>query len=181
MGCVVWECVLLTTSTESMHFALIPMAAISLLSVIGSGPIAYGNPAFGRFETLSDSCKYQLAEGEQQPCKVIQLDRKSDAVVAVRFIGRGERQGSRRELTFVTITAKGAVPLTCTGGDCRLKKEPWLSTVSSVAEKNFDERGLSQGLPKAWPVRGECQLSSNHLSCRSKSFSGEVLRGEVHL
>ena len=181
MECVVWECVLLTTSTESMHFALLPMAALSLLSVIGSGHIAYGNPAFGRFESFSDSCQYKLAEGEPQPCRIVQLDLKSDAVIGVRFIGRGEQRGSRRELTFVTTTAKGAVPLTCSSGYCKLKEEQWLSSVSSVAEKNFDERGLSQGLPKAWPVRGECQLANNYLRCVSKSFSGEILTGEAHL
>lgn len=164
-----------------MLFKWLPRTAFGLLALIELEQFAYGEELFGRFEVISKTCEYQLSSGSREICRVVQLDRKSAEVIGVRFIGRGKGKGSRQELTFVTFSNESSVPLTCSNGECSLKEDSWIGQVSSVAEKNFNERGLSQGLPKAWPVKGECTLSQKHLSCRSQSFSGELLTGEARL
>ena len=42
-----------------------------------------------------------------------------------------------------------------------------------------DSLGLVQGLPKAWPARGECSISQLHVECEAQLTNGNSFRGEA--
>ena len=109
------------------------------------------------------------------------MDRKTATLTGVRFIGRGVVHGSSRHLTFVANAPDESIPLSCISGSCTLNKKRWTATVSSVAESKFDGRGVAEGLPQAWPVKGDCELSLKKLRCRARAMSGEILTGEAQL
>ena len=164
-----------------MRSPIVPLLLISLSMVAGTSSIADPRQAIGRFETIASKCQYRLGSGSLQTCHVVQMDRKTATVTGVRFIGRGLVHGSSRHLTFVANAPDQTIPLRCISGSCTLNEKRWIATVSSVAESKFDGRGIAEGLPQAWPVKGDCELSLKQLRCRARAMSGEILTGEAQL
>ena len=167
-----------------MKMSIVPyLLIISLPLVAHTSSSASPVSNIGRYETSAKQCEYRLKDGSKKPCKVVQIDPKTSSLAGIRFIGRGETHGSGYQLTFVANSPTQPIPLRCIAGECELNgdEKTWTATVSSVAESMFDGRGLAQGLPRAWPVKGECKLKNNQLRCIAKAMTGKVFTGEAQL
>ena len=181
MASAAWGCVFQTTSIDTMRAIKIPLAFISLSLVVGATAKADPLNGIGRFEKIASKCEYTVGDALKHKCRVVQMDRKTETLITVRFIGRGEIRGSSRHLIFVASAQAQTMPLRCSSGRCTLAETTWIATLSSVAVSKFDELGLAEGLPQAWPVKGVCQLSKKKLRCKARANSGEIMTAEVNL
>ncbi len=138
-------------------------------------------PAIGRMEVNTKHCDFIAPSDERLPCYRIEVARKTDSVLRVRFIGHGKQKGSGRSLTFVAINPDQPVPLSCHQGQCELMSARWQGTVVSVAEAFTTILGIAEGIPKAWPARGNCKLEQRQLSCAVELSTGKVLSAQGRL
>ncbi|MFL0767798.1 MAG: hypothetical protein AB8A42_07745, partial [Prochlorococcus sp.] len=77
------------TTINAMRAANISISIICLSLVAGTNARADLLNSIGRFETKSSKCEYRLGDDSIQKCRVIQMDRKTTTISAVRFIGEG--------------------------------------------------------------------------------------------
>ncbi len=155
--------------------ALLLALAPLLLLPLEAGPLLAQRRAdgFGTWQRAAQSCRRNLAGAQPADCLSVQLSQQLEGVLSVRFIARGAQRDSASQLTFAGALAAGATPLACQGGRCT-PKGPLSTELTSVSQGSFDERGLAQGLPAAWPAEGRCQLEATSVRCEARALSGET-------
>jgi hypothetical protein len=146
-----------------------------LLLLLEAGPLQAQRRAdgFGSWQRAAQTCRRNLAGDQPAGCLSVQLSQQQEGVLSVRFIARGSKPDSANQLTFAGALVAGATPLACNGGRCT-PKGPLRTVLTSVSEASFDERGLAQGLPSAWPAEGSCQLEASSVRCEARALSGET-------
>jgi hypothetical protein len=133
---------------------------------------------FGRLHSPSRTCSSNLSGSAPAPCHAVQFDQQLEGLLNIRFISsRGSGDG-RDQLTFVGTLSAESTPLSCRQGRCRLQG-PVQTTVTSISETGFDERGVPIGLPKAWPSKGQCSVQQRQVRCEGKALSGETWRANA--
>ena len=160
-----------------------------LAQILGTGVllthagIAASNPTptIGRLQRTTAACNTTATEGSEHRCDRIQLDRKTDSVLRVRFIGPDSRKGITRMLTFVATDAGKDLPITCRNGLCQLRPTDWEGPVMSAAEAFSNGLGIAEGLPRAWPAKGVCKINPAGVECDAQLSNGLTLRAEAKL
>jgi hypothetical protein len=132
-------------------------------------------------EVNTNHCSFSASSNQKLSCFRIELTRKTDNVLRLRFIGEGDHQGQGRSLTFVAINPDLPLPLSCDQGQCALTAARWQGAVVGVAEAFTTSLGIAEGLPKAWPARGNCKLEQRQFTCTAEVSSGEVISAEGRL
>lgn len=138
-------------------------------------------PAIGRLEVSTNHCSFGAPSAQDLSCHRIELARKTDNVLRLRFTGESEQPGRGRSLTFVAINPDHTLPLSCDRGQCTLTASRWQGAVVGVAEALTTNLGIAEGLPKAWPAQGSCKLEERQFSCTAKVSTGEVFSAEGRL
>lgn len=138
-------------------------------------------PTIGRLQRTTTACNTKATEGSEHSCDRIQLDRKTDSVLRVRFIGPDTRKGITRMLTFVATDAKKELPITCRNGLCQLSAAAWEGPVMGAAEAFSNGLGIAEGLPRAWPAKGFCKINPAGVECHAQLSNGMILRAEAKL
>ncbi|EAU72873.1 hypothetical protein [Synechococcus sp. RS9916] len=151
-----------------------------LLTHAGIGASS-STPTIGRLQRTTAACNTTATEGSEQRCDRIQLDRKTDSVLRVRFIGPDSRKGITRMLTFVATDAGKDLPITCRNGLCQLSTTAWEGPVMGAAEAFSNGLGIAEGLPRAWPAKGICKINSSGVECHAQLSNGLTLRAEAKL
>ena len=151
-----------------------------LLTHVGIGESG-ATPTIGRLQRTPAECSTMAAEGTAHRCDRIQLDRKTDTVLRVRFIGPDTRKGITRMLTFVATDPGQTLPVTCTNGLCHLSATPWEGPVMGAAEAFSNGLGIAEGLPRAWPAQGRCNINRARVHCQAQLSNGQLLRAEAKL
>jgi len=146
-----------------------------LLLLLEAGPLLAQRRAdgFGSWQRAAQTCRRNLAGAQPAGCLSVQLSQQQEGVLSVRFIARGSKPDSANQLTFAGALVAGSKPLACQGGRCT-PKGPLSTELTSISEASFDERGLAQGLPSAWPAEGRCQLEATGVRCEARALSGET-------
>jgi len=180
------ECVWQTTITEPNADRIDSRAkafGASLLAftLLASPSAQAAPPAIGRLEVSTNHCSFDAPSAQDLSCHRIELARKTDNVLRLRFTGESEQQGQDRSLSFVAINPDQTLPLSCDRGRCRLTATRWQGAVVGVAEALTSTLGIAEGLPKAWPAQGSCQLERRRFSCTAKVSTGEVFSAEGRL
>ena len=151
-----------------------------LLTHAGIGASS-STPTIGRLQRTTAACNTTATEGSEHRCDRIQLDRKTDSVLRVRFIGPDSRKGITRMLTFVATDAGEDLPITCRNGLCQLRPTDWEGPVMSAAEAFSNGLGIAEGLPRAWPAKGVCKINPAGVECDAQLSNGLTLRAEAKL
>lgn len=138
-------------------------------------------PTIGRLQRTTAACNTTATEGAEHRCDRIQLDRKTDSVLRVRFIGPDSRKGITRMLTFVTTDGGKELPITCRNGLCQLSTTAWEGPVMGAAEAFSNGLGIAEGLPRAWPAKGVCKINPAGVECHAQLSNGLTLRAEAKL
>lgn len=175
-------CVSLTTITEHPPLAVWAVSAAWAAATLLALPAAEAAPpAIGRMEVNTHQCSFIARTDERQPCYRIELARKTEGVLRLRFIGQGEQKGHGRILTFVAINADQPLPVSCHQGQCELNETRWQGSVIGVAEAMTTGLGIADGLPKAWPAQGSCRLEQRRLACSAQLNTGVALSARARL
>ena len=138
-------------------------------------------PAIGRLQSNTSQCSYVDTSGTNHRCNQLQLDRKTDTVMRLRFLGEANSYGATHTLTFVTVAADQRLPVDCEQGHCRLNGRSWTGPVMGAAEALMNQLGLAEGLPKAWSARGSCTIDQQRISCKASASNGSELMAEASL
>ena len=138
-------------------------------------------PTIGRLQRATAACNSMAVEGTEHRCDQIQLDRKTDTVLRVRFIGPDSKKGITRMLTFVATDSGQELPITCRNGLCQLSTMPWEGPVVGAAEAFSNGLGIAEGLPRAWPAKGVCKINRARVQCQAQLSNGLSLRAEAKL
>ena len=177
MACV-WQ----TTITEFSQIGAVALGTcLVAFTLLSSPPTQAAPPAIGRLEVNTNHCSFSASSNQKLSCFRIELTRKTDNVLRLRFIGEGDHQGQGRSLTFVAINPDLPLPLSCDQGQCALTAARWQGAVVGVAEAFTTSLGIAEGLPKAWPARGNCKLEQRQFTCTAEVSSGEVISAEGRL
>ena len=147
--------------------------------VMATGGLASIDPGIGRMERSPKRCITAMGDDNKRPCSAVRLDRKSDHVLRVRLTGMRGAKGTVESFSFVSTNPSHSLPLTCRQGQCNPPTGTWQGTVIGAARSVTDSLGLVQGLPKAWPARGECSISPIRVVCEAQLTNGNSLRGEA--
>lgn len=139
------------------------------------------SPTIGRLQRTTAECNSMAVAGTEHRCDRIQLDRKTDTVLRVRFIGPDSRKGITRMLTFVATDSGQELPITCMNGLCQLSAIPWEGPVMGAAEALSNGLGIAEGLPRAWPAKGTCKINRARVQCQAQLSNGLSLRAEAKL
>lgn len=167
---------------RSTHLCLREFLLSIVLLSLPQAVIAVPNFNIGRYQTSTKKCSYTDSNQNTIACRELQLNKRSASVVGVHFISAGKTKDSRKQLTFVTLTTQGTIPLLCNHGSCRMDDSPWKSAVSSVAEASFNSNGIATGLPRSLHVsKGHCKLTNKILSCIAHRPNGDKFKAEAQL
>lgn len=180
------ECVWQTTITEqnsdpSDTRAKVLGASLMAFTLLASPTAQAAALAIGRLEVNTNHCRFGAPSAQDLSCHRIELARKTDNVLRLRFIGESEQQGRGRSLTFVAINPDQPLPLSCERGQCTLTAVRWQGAVVGVAEALTTTLGIAEGLPKAWPAQGSCKLVERRFSCTAEVITGKVFSAEGRL
>lgn len=180
------ECVLQITITKPNPASIDARAkalgaSLIACTLLASPSAQAAPPAIGRLEVSTTHCSFAAPSAQDLSCHRIELARKTDNVLRLRFTGESKQPGRGRSLTFVAINPDQIPPLSCDRGQCTLTTSRWQGAVVGVAEALTTNLGIAEGLPKAWPAQGSCKLVVRQLSCRAKVSTGEVFSAEGHL
>ncbi|MCP9917228.1 hypothetical protein [Cyanobium sp. ATX 6F1] len=154
--------------------------AVLLAALAPLGPSFAGDGAegFGRWQWDVGKCERNLEGQEPSRCGRVQVDQAVEGLLTIRFIASGPKRDGSNLLVFVGVLPKGQQPMRCRQGKCE-PVAPVRAELSSVSESSFDGRGLAEGLPKAWPADGSCQVGPSEVSCEAKALSGERWRAQA--
>lgn len=154
--------------------------ALLLAALAPLGPSFAGDEAasFGRWQWDARKCERNLEGQEPALCGRVKVDQAAEGLLTIRFIASGPKRDGSNLLVFVGALSEGQRPLSCRMGKC-VPVGPVRAEVSSVSESSFDERGLAEGLPKAWPADGSCRVDPSEVSCEAKALSGERWRAQA--
>ena len=168
------------TSTEPRHLG-IPLLSAALLFVGLSSPGAGETIAsIGRMQRNTSDCVLRVSSRSQQRCRQVQLDRKTESVLRIRFIGASETEGVITSLSFVSADPSTPLPLRCTQGRCQLQgSSHWEGPVLGASESFTNSLGITIGVPKAWAARGVCRVSQVNVICKATRSDGLALRAEA--
>lgn len=181
-GSAASECVWPTTITKYTTVGLGALSAAWIASTLWAPASSQAaTAAIGRLTVNTKHCRFVAPSNQRLSCYRIELARKTDNVLRLRFIGQGEQPGRGRSLTFVAINPEQPVPLSCKQGQCELTSKHWQGAVVGVAEAITTSLGLAEGLPKAWPAQGSCKLNKRQFTCTADLSTGEALSAEGRL
>ena len=120
-------------------------------------------------------------DGTTQTCSRVQLTQRSGAGLRIRFFSAADKAGTSVRVTFIASHPQGKSALACQDGRCQPSATSWSAKVISGSTAQFDERGLPDTLPEAWPMRGTCRISDALISCESQARNGLTLSAEARL
>lgn len=158
-----------------------PFVHASALLACSTTPV-WSEPlsSIGRLQRNSSQCSLKIPGEPPQDCRVVQVDQKAESVIRFRFIGTSQTKPVITSLSFVSAKPNNPPPLRCNEGRCQLKTtSTWVSPVVSAAESFTDTLGLSTGIPKAWPARGQCQISKTLTACEATRSDGQTVKAEA--
>jgi len=155
-----------------------PLLVAALLSG-GSGAQGLGD-GFGRWQGQPRSCRMQLASGVRLSCRMVQLDQRNPLVLRLSLMAGGPLKGGLQELTWAGQLLPASAPMRCRDGLCELSG-PLQLRLASTSETQFDARGLAEGLPRVWPVTGECRIDPAAIRCEADSGRGERWMAQLTL
>jgi len=136
-------------------------------------------PSIGRLQRTAAECVLSLSDHSQQRCRRVQIDRKTESVVRIRFIGASETEGVITSLSFVSADPSSPLPMSCTQGRCQLQgSDPWEGPVLGASESFTNGLGISIGVPKAWAARGLCLVSQEQVLCEATRSDGLSIGAE---
>ena len=166
------------TRSQSWLRCSYPLMGLAALMLIPPGRSAV-DPGIGRLERTPRRCITSSPARQEHPCRGLRLDRKSDHVLRARFIGITDAKGKTQSISFVSTDPTTPLPLTCRQGRCALEQTTWHGSVIGASESQTNALGITEGLPKAWPARGQCTISLGRILCSAKLSNGSKIRGEA--
>ena len=175
-------CVSLTTTTDLSPLTRWAVgAAWAAVTTLALPSAVAALPAIGRLAVNTNQCSFVVPSVDRQPCFRIELTRKTDHVLRLRFIGQGEQKGQGRSLTFVALNPEQPVPILCDQGQCEVSAMRWQGSIVGVAEAFTTPLGIADGLPKAWPAQGRCLFEQRALTCTAEINTKEVFSAKGRL
>jgi len=160
-----------------LTFALLlswPVGALAATPGAAEAATPHSRPAdnFGRLQSRAQTCQNNLADAPATACTSVLFEQPSQGLLNIRFLSPGQGGAASAQLNFVGVLAPASTPMACDQGRCRLMG-PLTTTVSSMSERSFNDRGLATGLPKAWPAEGRCSVEQRQVRCSAKAPSQE--------
>lgn len=158
-------------------------ALLSAIALAGITLPAQGNalPDIGRLQRATRDCISVSISGGKQRCFRLQIDRKTNTVLRVRFIGNSGSKGMSRTLTFVANDVQQSLPLLCQQGRCALSSSTWEAPVIGVSESLSNRLGITDSLPRAWPAQGECKIANDRIHCQARLALGNQISANAKL
>jgi len=123
----------------------------------------------GTLMLITKSCSRNLEDQAQGPCSRLVLDQLQKDVISLRFIARGKQPDSSNQLTLAGTSQNS---LQCKNTRCVITG-PIELELSSISEVSYNNNGIAEEMPKAWPVLGNCKLELKSISCKARSIQGQ--------
>ncbi|MEY4356110.1 MAG: hypothetical protein RLZZ89_1178 [Cyanobacteriota bacterium] len=123
----------------------------------------------GNLTISTNNCSRNLEDQPQGPCSRVVLDQLQKDVISVRFIARGKQPDSSNQLTLAGSSLNS---LECKNTRCVITG-PIELELSSISEVSYNNNGIAEEMPKAWPVLGNCKLEVKSISCKARSIQGQ--------
>ncbi len=123
----------------------------------------------GNLTIATSNCSRNLEDQLQGPCSRVVLDQLQKDVISVRFIARGKQPDSSNQLTLAGTSQNS---LQCKNTRCVITG-PIELELSSISEVSYNNNGIAEEMPKAWPVLGNCKLELKSINCKARSIQGQ--------
>jgi len=158
--------------------AVEPMQPASPQAVAPAKESSQGSPQlpeedFGRWEKPTNHCLIRQLNRESLPllesgCRSVRLEQQGPGQLSIRLLPATTTTGAapRRQLILAGVLTPGSLPMRCRDTRCE-PRWPLRVQLSALGSVDIDRGDLPTGLPRAWLVRGDCQLDSAGLSCQA--------------